>query len=53
MVILPELFRPPVLFIADTRDFKGVDAVNSSKLLTIFFLCPGVVGFIFITAIFL
>jgi len=44
VVILPELFRPPVLGFGTTSDFSGVDRVSSTKSATLLPRRPGVVG---------
>src|SRR6188472_4418692 len=44
VVILPELFRPPVLGFGTTSDFSGVDRVTSTKSATLAPRRPGVVG---------
>ena len=51
MVIFPELFLPPDLFLGLTSDFSGLFLVISSKVLITFCLWPGVTGLNFLTAI--
>jgi hypothetical protein len=50
MVIFPVLFRPPDLEAPFTKDFSGVEVVTISNVLATLCLCPGVIGFNFLTA---
>src|SRR5207344_313671 len=44
LVILPELFRPPVFGLGTSSDFSGVDRVSSTKSATLLPRRPAVVG---------